>query len=57
MFRLYVKRDFMDRPGFIIGTLDELKRYAAMPGVTVLPDPYNPPGFPGSFYISDSPAK
>lgn len=48
MFRLYVKRDFMDRPGFIIGTLDELKRYAAMPGVIVLPDPYNPPGFPGS---------
>ena len=50
MFRLYVKRDFLPRPGFVVGTLDELRRLAALPGVTVLPDPYHPPGVPGSLY-------
>ncbi len=50
MYRLYVKRDFRPRPGFVIGTLQELQRLAALPGVTVLPDPYNPPGFPGATY-------
>ena len=50
MYRLYVKRSFMARPGFIVGTLDELRRIAALPDCQVLPDPYNPPGFPGSLY-------
>ena len=52
MFRLFVKRDFMPRPGFVVGTLEELRHLAAMPDCTVLPDPYNPPGFAGSAYAA-----
>lgn len=48
MYRLKVRRPWLPRPGFVIGTLDELRRLAALPDVQVLPDPYNPPGFPGA---------
>ena len=50
MFRLKVQRSFLTRPGYVIGTLDELQALAALPDCTVLPDPYNPPGFPGNPY-------
>lgn len=52
MYRLRVRRTFLVNgkhpEGFVIGTLDELQRLAALPDCIVLPDAYNPPGFPGA---------
>lgn len=52
MYRLRVRRTFLvdgkQPEGFVIGTIDELRRLDALPDCVVLPDPYNPPGFPGS---------
>lgn len=52
MCRLRVRRTFLvngkNPEGFVIGTLDELQRLASRPDCVVLPDPYNPPGFPGA---------
>jgi hypothetical protein len=48
VYRLKVRRAFMPRPGFVVGTYDELQRLAALPDCEVIPDPYNPPGFAGA---------
>lgn len=48
MYRLYVKRTWMQRPGFVRASYEELLRLASQPDCLVLPDAYNPPGFPGS---------
>jgi hypothetical protein len=48
MFRLKVKRTFLTKSGYVIGTLSELIALASLPDCWVVPDPYNPPGFIGS---------
>lgn len=40
MYRLLISRN--GSTGFVVGTLDELRRLVAQPGVTIVPNPYNP---------------
>jgi hypothetical protein len=49
MFRMHYSRKGFKGSFFLVGTKSELLSFAAMPDVTVLPDPYNP-DFLHSFY-------
>lgn len=50
MHRLHVRytcpKTGAHRSSFVVGTLHELHALVALPEYVVIPDPYNPPGFP-----------